>query len=98
MPAPSEKPMDIPADTIKAIYRRAIDPRASDSESAAWWDAVAITEPKWATPVLDSHGRHSTTPIRPTPACPDHSGAVGTGAFPYPPEASPRRMLPALSI
>ncbi|VVE52849.1 hypothetical protein [Pandoraea terrigena] len=28
-------------DCAKAIYRTAIDPRASDAESAAWWDEVA---------------------------------------------------------
>ncbi|WP_439672867.1 hypothetical protein AEMCBJ_33265 (plasmid) [Cupriavidus necator] len=33
--------MDIPLDTVKVIYRRAIDPRASDGEGAAWWAAVA---------------------------------------------------------
>ncbi len=33
--------MSIPLDTAKAIYRRAIDPRASDREGEAWWAAVA---------------------------------------------------------
>lgn len=28
-------------DRAKAIYRTAVDPRASDAESAAWWDEVA---------------------------------------------------------
>ncbi|CAM3374857.1 hypothetical protein CBM2609_P80008 [Cupriavidus taiwanensis] len=41
MPAPYQSHMDIPRDTVKAIYRSAIDPRASDGEGAAWWDAVA---------------------------------------------------------
>ena len=27
--------------TIKAIYRNAIDPRASDCEGSAWWSEVA---------------------------------------------------------
>ena len=31
----------ISLDTAKAIYLRAVDPRASDSEGAAWWDDVA---------------------------------------------------------
>jgi hypothetical protein len=30
-----------PLDTAKAIYLCAVDPRASDSEGAAWWDEVA---------------------------------------------------------
>ena len=33
--------MSIPLETAKAIYRRAIDPRASDHEGEAWWAAVA---------------------------------------------------------
>lgn len=33
--------MDIPLDTVKAIYRRAIDAKATDGEGAAWWAAVA---------------------------------------------------------
>ncbi|NOV27808.1 MULTISPECIES: hypothetical protein [Cupriavidus] len=33
--------MIIPLETAKAIYRRAIDPRASDHEGEAWWAAVA---------------------------------------------------------
>lgn len=28
-------------DHVKAIYRSAVDPRASYAESAAWWDEVA---------------------------------------------------------
>ncbi|WP_082079980.1 hypothetical protein [Cupriavidus basilensis] len=33
--------MDISLDTAKAIYRRAIDARATDAEGSAWWAAVA---------------------------------------------------------
>ncbi|CAB3735533.1 hypothetical protein LMG22037_05975 [Paraburkholderia phenoliruptrix] len=33
--------MDLSLDTAKAIYRHAIDPRASDGESEAWWEEVA---------------------------------------------------------
>ncbi|VWC91882.1 hypothetical protein BCO18430_03307 [Burkholderia contaminans] len=33
--------MQITLETAKAIYRQAIDPSASDSEGAAWWDEVA---------------------------------------------------------
>lgn len=33
--------MSIPLENAKAIYRRAIDPRASDREGEAWWAAVA---------------------------------------------------------
>jgi hypothetical protein len=33
--------MQISLDTAKAVYRKAIDPRASDGEGAAWWDEVA---------------------------------------------------------
>ncbi|KVV07442.1 hypothetical protein [Burkholderia ubonensis] len=33
--------MNITLDAAKAIYRSAIDPRASDRESAEWWDEVA---------------------------------------------------------
>ncbi|WP_176331903.1 hypothetical protein [Burkholderia vietnamiensis] len=33
--------MQITLDTAKAVYRKAIDPRASDGEGAAWWDEVA---------------------------------------------------------
>jgi hypothetical protein len=33
--------MDIPLETAKTIYRRAIDARASDHEGTAWWQAVA---------------------------------------------------------
>ncbi|MCC8397324.1 hypothetical protein LJ656_32635 [Paraburkholderia sp. MMS20-SJTR3] len=33
--------MQITLDTAKEIYRHAIDPRASDGESSAWWDEVA---------------------------------------------------------
>ena len=33
--------MLIAHDTAKAIYRKAIDHRASDSEGAVWWDEVA---------------------------------------------------------
>ncbi|MBB5448041.1 MULTISPECIES: hypothetical protein [unclassified Paraburkholderia] len=33
--------MAISLDAAKAIYRQAIDPRASDAEGAAWWDEVA---------------------------------------------------------
>lgn len=33
--------MQITIDTAKAVYRKAIDPRASDGEGAAWWDEVA---------------------------------------------------------
>lgn len=33
--------MQIALDTAKAIYRNAIDPRASDGEGAAWWNEVA---------------------------------------------------------
>ena len=36
----ARKSIDIPLDTAKAIYRCAIDARASDSEGAAWWEAV----------------------------------------------------------
>ncbi|MCS6496806.1 hypothetical protein NX905_21410 [Burkholderia thailandensis] len=33
--------MAISLNAAKAIYRDAIDPRASDGEGAAWWDEVA---------------------------------------------------------
>ncbi|MCP3715401.1 hypothetical protein [Paraburkholderia sp. CNPSo 3281] len=33
--------MHITLDTAKAIYRNAIDSRASDGEGATWWDEVA---------------------------------------------------------
>ncbi|MDF0506620.1 hypothetical protein POK33_38360 [Burkholderia cenocepacia] len=33
--------MQITLDMAKVIYRAAIDTRASDGESAAWWDEVA---------------------------------------------------------
>lgn len=33
--------MRITLDSAKAIYRKAIDSRASDGEGAAWWDEVA---------------------------------------------------------
>ncbi|QMI49750.1 hypothetical protein [Burkholderia sp. MBR-1] len=33
--------MQITLDTAKAVYRKAIDPHASDGEGAAWWDEVA---------------------------------------------------------
>ncbi|MBU9192984.1 hypothetical protein KTD33_00360 [Burkholderia gladioli] len=33
--------MQIALDTAKAVYRKAIDPRAADGEGAAWWDEVA---------------------------------------------------------
>ncbi|MXN79618.1 hypothetical protein GR157_33470 [Burkholderia sp. 4701] len=33
--------MQITLDTAKAIYRKAIDPRARDGEGDAWWDEVA---------------------------------------------------------
>ncbi|WP_176091174.1 hypothetical protein [Burkholderia ambifaria] len=33
--------MQITLDTAKAVYRKAVDPRASDGEGAAWWDEVA---------------------------------------------------------
>ena len=33
--------MQITLDTAEAIYRKAIDPRASDGEGATWWDEVA---------------------------------------------------------
>ncbi|CAG2383029.1 MULTISPECIES: hypothetical protein [Burkholderia] len=33
--------MQITLETAKAIYRQAIDPSASDSAGAAWWDEVA---------------------------------------------------------
>ncbi len=33
--------MALTLDAAKAIYRQAIDPRASDGESSAWWDEVA---------------------------------------------------------
>ncbi|WP_213781784.1 hypothetical protein [Caballeronia sp. dw_276] len=33
--------MAIALDAAKAIYRQAVDPRASDGEGAAWWDEVA---------------------------------------------------------
>jgi hypothetical protein len=33
--------MAIALDDAKAIYRRAVDPRASEGESSAWWDEVA---------------------------------------------------------
>lgn len=32
----------IPLDTAKALYREAIDPKASDGEGAEWWAAVAV--------------------------------------------------------
>lgn len=32
--------MQITVDTAKAIYRKAIDPRASDGEGLIWWDEV----------------------------------------------------------
>ncbi|MFJ4291314.1 hypothetical protein ACIP1U_16245 [Cupriavidus sp. NPDC089707] len=31
----------MPLEAVKAIYRRAIDPKASDGEGEAWWAAVA---------------------------------------------------------
>ncbi|WP_186087667.1 hypothetical protein [Burkholderia gladioli] len=33
--------MQITLDTAKAIYRQAIDPRASETEGPAWWNEVA---------------------------------------------------------
>ncbi|PVX85683.1 hypothetical protein [Paraburkholderia unamae] len=33
--------MHITLDTAKAIYREAVDSRASDGEGATWWDEVA---------------------------------------------------------
>ncbi|CAG9169935.1 hypothetical protein [Cupriavidus pinatubonensis] len=33
--------MNIPLDTAKAIYRRAIDAKATEGEGAAWWEDVA---------------------------------------------------------
>ncbi|MDN7902252.1 hypothetical protein E2P84_41360 [Burkholderia cepacia] len=33
--------MQITLETAKAIYRQAIDPRASETEGSAWWDEVA---------------------------------------------------------
>lgn len=33
--------MQITLETAKAVYRKAIDPSAGDSEGAAWWDEVA---------------------------------------------------------
>lgn len=33
--------MNVTLDTAKAIYRRAIDEKARDSEGLAWWAAVA---------------------------------------------------------
>lgn len=33
--------MNIPLDTVKTIYRRAIDAKATDGEGADWWAAVA---------------------------------------------------------
>ncbi|MNY75904.1 hypothetical protein D3C86_2153190 [compost metagenome] len=33
--------MSIPLEAAKAIYRRAINPRASDREGKAWWAVVA---------------------------------------------------------
>lgn len=33
--------MHITLDTAKAIYRQAIDSRASETEGPAWWDEVA---------------------------------------------------------
>lgn len=33
--------MQISLNTAKDIYRKAIDPRASNTEGAAWWDEVA---------------------------------------------------------
>jgi hypothetical protein len=41
MPALYESPLDMPLETAKAIYRRAIEPNASDGEGEAWWAAVA---------------------------------------------------------
>lgn len=41
MPALYESPLDIPLETAKAIYRRALEPNASDGEGEAWWAAVA---------------------------------------------------------
>lgn len=34
--------MDLAIDTVKAIYRRAIDEKASDGEGDAWWACVAV--------------------------------------------------------
>ncbi|RQR62887.1 hypothetical protein DIE12_34450 [Burkholderia sp. Bp9015] len=31
----------IPVDVAKAIYRRSVDPRASDAEGPMWWEEVA---------------------------------------------------------
>jgi len=97
MPAPNERQMNIPLDTVKAIYRRALDPRASAA------GGTLSPRPKWAIrrwrqphayaahPGPPCSGPRLTTgcstrrpPIRPTLACPDHSGAVGTGSFPSP--------------
>ncbi|WP_186214937.1 hypothetical protein [Burkholderia gladioli] len=33
--------MQITVDTAKAVYRKAIDPCAGDSEGEVWWDEVA---------------------------------------------------------
>ncbi|MDN7429103.1 hypothetical protein [Burkholderia sp. AU45388] len=33
--------MQITLDTAKAVYRKAIDPCASDGEGSAWWNEVA---------------------------------------------------------
>ena len=38
-PAMATQPLSL--DAAKAIYRQAVDLRASDGESAAWWDEVA---------------------------------------------------------
>ena len=35
------KTMSLALDTVKRIYRDAIDPRDGDGEGAAWWDAVS---------------------------------------------------------
>ncbi|QUN31942.1 hypothetical protein KB879_37245 (plasmid) [Cupriavidus sp. KK10] len=41
MPALYESPLDMPLETAKALYRRAIEPNASYGEGDAWWAAVA---------------------------------------------------------
>ncbi len=40
--APVAAPPSVPLEEVKAVYRAAIDARASDAEGAAWWSEVAV--------------------------------------------------------
>lgn len=89
MPAPNEKPMDIPVDTVKAIYRRAIEPSASDSEGAAlvgryrhYWTQVGDAGPRLTWAALG--GSHHADAGMPRPFRRGRNWV-----FPYPPEGLP---------